>query len=167
MPDAQVLHIATDGDDGNPGTEARPFAPFARARDALRECERKAHGPISVLVHDGTYYFPEPLVLGPEDSGSEDRPITYSALPGARPVLSGGRRIDAEWKPYRNGIWTCALPEQELDFDQLFVNGRRKHRARYPNHDHENPRKSGNGYVISGAQNGSPPSRRPPPILPP
>jgi len=156
-----TFYIAPNGDDRNPGTEAEPFASFHRARDAVREFRQKNGGAVTVLAREGTYYFPEPLVLGPEDSGTEDHPITYAAYPGAKPVLSGGRRIVGEWKPYRDGIWTCDLPEAKaagLDFDQLFVNGGRKHCARCPNYDHENPRKDGAGYVMSGAQNTHPPT---------
>jgi len=36
---AADLYIATDGSDGNPGTEARPFATLERARDAVRDWE--------------------------------------------------------------------------------------------------------------------------------
>ncbi len=126
MAKDHTFYIAPDGDDRNPGTEAEPFASFHRARDAVREFRQNSSGAVTVLVHDGTYYLPEPLMLGPEDSGSEDQPITYAACPGARPVLSGGRRIVGEWKPYRDGIWVCDLPEAKdgLYFDQLFVNGR-------------------------------------------
>ena len=121
---------------------------------------RSAELAVTVLVREGTHYLAEPLVFGPGDSGSEDGVITYAAYPGEQPVLSGGRRIAGEWRPYKDGIWMCSLPEATggLDFDQLFVNGRRVHRARFPNYDAENPRKNGGGYILSGGQDGLPPT---------
>ena len=45
----------------------------------------------------------------------------------------------------------CDLPEVKagkLAFTQLFVNGKRQVRARYPNYDNSHPGKS--GYIYSG-----------------
>src|SRR5262249_58040466 len=84
--------VATDGSDENPGTAARPFATLARARDAVRKL--KADGPptaaVTVLIRGGTYPLKDPLVFGPEDSGTQEHPVLYAAYPGETPVLSGG-----------------------------------------------------------------------------
>ena len=151
--------VAPDGSDAHPGTAERPFATLARARDAVRQHKTQTPGAVTVLVREGTYYLESPLVLSPEDSGEEGAPITYAAWPGEKPILSGGVRIDGDWEPYRDGIWRCALPSGEaLDFDQLFVNGERRHLARFPNYDADDPSRDGSGYVRSGAQNGYPPT---------
>lgn len=49
----------------------------------------------------------------------------------------GGMRIDCAWRSYRDGILCCELPAagNALDFSQLFVNGKRQVRARWPNRD--------------------------------
>ena len=132
------LYVATNGEDTNPGTEAKPFASLARAEDAVRDLKSRTQEPITVWVRGGTYYLPEPLVFEPEDSGSENQPITYAAYPGEKPAISGGRKIVAEWRPFRDGIMMCSLEEVksgEFYFTQLFVNGKRQIRARYPNFD--------------------------------
>ena len=98
-----VFFVATDGEAGWSGQSAEPNAkctdgPFAtldRARDAVRQL-KPAHGltrPITVLVRGGKYYLTETFVLRPEDSGTQDCPITYTAYPGEEPVFSGGRRL--------------------------------------------------------------------------
>lgn len=143
-----TLHVALDGSDNNPGTEDAPLATVAGARDAIRRMKRDT-GPIEVLVDEGTYYLGEPFVLRPEDSGSESAPVTYAAKPGARVTLSGGRRVACRWQPYRDGIMMCRLPEVsagDLDFTQLFVNGRRQTLARYPNADTSAPEQY-SGYI--------------------
>ena len=51
----------------------------------------------------------------------------YAAYPGELVTLSGGTPLDCNWQRYKDGIMMCELPEAakgELDFTQLFVNGR-------------------------------------------
>jgi len=132
------FYVAPNGRDDNPGTLDRPFATPARARDAVRK--KAAAGlkaPVVVMFRAGTYYLDRPLVLGPEDSGTKDCSITYTAAPGESAVLSGGRRI-IRWKRAkgRPQLWTVQLDEVRAGrwhFRQLFVDGRRAVRARTPN----------------------------------
>ena len=144
------LYVATTGNDRNPGTEVKPFATLSRAQSAVCELKKRSTQPIRVVVRGGTYYLPEPLVFGPEDSGTAEAPITYAAYPGEQVTLSGGRKLNCQWKPYRNGIMQCSLPEtrqRRLYFTQLFVDGKRQIRARYPNRDPQNPLVHGKGYI--------------------
>ncbi len=136
--DSATFYVAPDGDDANPGTKEKPFATLARTRDAVRQIKAGAAGPIKVLVRGGTYYQSEPLVFGPQDSGTTDTPIIYKAHPGKVVTISGGRKLAYKWRPYKDGIMMCDLPRTKagkLDFTQLFVNGKRQHRARFPDYD--------------------------------
>ena len=133
--DAQ-LYVSPTGSDENPGTRDKPLATLARARDAVRAVKKRAAGDVAVWVRGGTYYLREPLVFGAEDSALKGQRITYAAAPGERVTLSGGKRLECKWKPFRDGIVTCELPEAKggkLKFSQLFVNGKRQPMARYPN----------------------------------
>jgi hypothetical protein len=128
--------VSPAGNDAQAGTVEKPFATLARARDAVRVL--KKHGlqkDITVLVRGGTYWLPEPLAFGPEDSGAEACSVTYAAAPGEGPVLSGGRPITG-WKKGAGSFWTAEIPEVKAGrwrFRELFVNGRRAVRARAPN----------------------------------
>src|SRR5689334_19777173 len=131
--------VATTGSDDNPGTEAKPFATLARAREAVRRL--KTAGPlkatVTVLVRGGTYRLEETLVFGPEDSGTPERRIVYAAYPGEKPVLVGGREI-TDWKPGQGKRWVAEVPAARggaWRFTQLFVNGKRQTRARLPDTD--------------------------------
>ncbi len=139
------LFVAPDGNDAWTGTLSEPngeksdgpFATVSRARDAVRAL--KAKGPLTkpviVMVREGTYYLKETLVFGPEDSGTKDCPVSYVAYPGETPVVSGGRLIAAEWKPFQGKIQVCVVPEVEQGkwyFRQLSVNGKRQKRSRTP-----------------------------------
>ena len=159
-PDIQgsvELYVATTGRDDwsgtlrepNPQGTDGPLATPAGARDALRRMKAKSNGqlpgPVTVSVRGGKYYLQETLVLGPEDSGTRAYPVTYSAYPGEQPILSGGRKLEG-WRPFKDHVFLCEIPDARASawrFRQLFYNGKRQTRARYPNCDPGNPLYSG------------------------
>ena len=104
----------------------RPDGPIR----TLAEAQRKARkSKATVVVHGGTYYLPETLVLTAEDSG-----VTWQAKEGEAPVISGGMKLDLHWETYKGGIIQAKVPE-DLVTEELFVNGQRQILARYPNYD--------------------------------
>lgn len=72
-----------------------------------------------VELADGVYFLRGPLRL---NDG-----VTLAAAAGARPVISGGARITG-WH-VENGRWVASV---DWPFTQLFVNGERRPRARWP-----------------------------------
>ncbi|MFW6161840.1 MAG: PDZ domain-containing protein [Planctomycetota bacterium] len=129
------LWVSPRGDDGNPGTEAKPLKTFRAAQQRVRLIQGKGVVPITVRFAAGTYYLPEPVVFTERDSGSKEAPVTYAAAPGAAAVvISGGQRVQLDWRPYRDGIMQGRVPDG-FTSDQLFVNGERQPMARYPNYD--------------------------------
>lgn len=130
------FYVAPNGSDDNPGTADAPFATLAKARDAVRELVREGlDKDVTVLIRGGVYLLDEPLVFGPEDSGTEQHAITYAAYVDEAPIISGGRAI-AGWREADGGRWEVELPEAgagEWHFRQLFANGTRLPRARFPN----------------------------------
>lgn len=128
------LFVSNGGSDANPGSELRPFKTFHAAKDAVTALRKSVAGPITVYFRAGAYYLSEPILFRPEDSGTPEAPIIYSAYPGEQVTLSGGNRIEPKWTPYRDGILQTPVPPG-TDTDQLFVNGKRQVMARYPNYD--------------------------------
>ncbi len=127
-----VIHVAALGHDTNPGTEAEPLATLAAAQTAARKFA--GHAPVTVTIHQGTYYLPETLRFNPVDSGTQDFPVAYTAAPGAKPIISGGMPLQLEWSQRPDQLWEARTPP-DLSIDQLFVNGERQSMARYPNYD--------------------------------
>ena len=146
---AAEIHVGINGSDDGPGTREQPFRTIRRACDAVRDLKRQrlAEGAIEVVIHAGTYFLPETVLLSPADSGTEKAPVIYRAADGERVVLSGGRRIEGPWKKDSGAIWSAPLPGSDGDwnFRQLFVNGRREIRARFPNADAQPPHLFGGG----------------------
>ena len=139
------IFISVTGDDQNAGTREAPFATLQRAQQAARA----SGAPVTITIREGTYYLDETLSFSPEDSGIAGGRVTYRAFPGEFVTLSGGKQLQCDWLPYKNGIMMCQLPQVasgQLTFDQLFVNGKRQIRARYPNFDGSDP-KNITGYL--------------------
>lgn len=156
-----TFYVALDGNDSwsgklaQPNTQATdgPFCTLLRARNAVREVKDSGvKGPFSVIVRGGKYFLDKTLLLGPKDSGSRGCPIIYTAYPGEEPILSGGVKVSG-WKPYKGNIFqaevpwvrrrTCRVPR----IRQLFCNGVRQRRARYPKFDPDNPLYGGWAFV--------------------
>ncbi|MHB0998116.1 MAG: beta-N-acetylglucosaminidase domain-containing protein [Armatimonadota bacterium] len=117
-----------DGTDG-------PFATIKRAQQAVRQLKESSPGrSITVMVRGGRYCLSEPIVFTPDDSGSADSQITYTAYPGEKPIFSGGILLNG-WKMDNAGRWTLTIPQvisDEWNFQQLFVNNERRYRPRLP-----------------------------------
>jgi hypothetical protein len=140
-----TIYVSPHGDDTWSGSAAArdgisergPFATVQRAQQEIRRLKSRGEleHPVTVYLRGGTYELAEPIVFTSEDSGLPNSPITYTNVPGEEPLLSGGTRIDG-WQYYGDGLWSVELPEVargEWHFDQLFVEGARRQRARIPN----------------------------------
>jgi len=143
---APIVYVATDGRDTGDGSATRPFATLARAQTEVRSLHKSASSPITVELAAGTYRLAAPLVFSAADSGRPGAPITYAAAPGAVVKLTGSVALQPQWTPFRDGILQTPVPSGVV-FDQLFVNGTRQVRARFPNFHAANPLRDGPGYL--------------------
>ena len=136
------LHLSPDGNDACSGMSPiiggfdGPLRSLNAAMTRLRTRRSSGvlQGPVHVILADGTYPMDEVLHLSAEDSGTADAPVSFEAAPGARPILSGGIRVTG-FEPAENGLWQASIPavaKGEWFFEQLWVNGRRATRARWP-----------------------------------
>ena len=153
------FYISTRGDDtwsgglpspNGPRTDG-PWATLARARDAIRTLKGSGqfNSAVVVMMEGGTYWLSEPVVWESRDSGTREQPITYTAYPGDRPILSGGRAITG-WQPYRGKILQAVLPEVKAGrwkFRELYCNGENQIRARWPKFDPADPLYGGWAFV--------------------
>jgi hypothetical protein len=143
--DSGVFYVAPNGNDQWSGRRASanwiktdgPFLSVERALEAARQWNAgngsNENKGATVYLGAGTYLLNKPLVLGPEDSG-----LTLAAQSKDRPVLSGGRRITGWKETEREGkrLWAADIPqvrEGKWFFRELWINGKRSVRARYPN----------------------------------
>ena len=142
---AAEVHLSPVGNDANPGTSALPVATPQAAQVRVRSLIRSGlKEPLKVVFASGTYVMNAPLELRPEDSGTAEFPITWQAAEGADVVLSGGQKITSAWTDDGGGSWHTdltgvGLGDNQWNFRQLFVDGSRAVRARFPNATEANP----------------------------
>ncbi|MDT3395955.1 right-handed parallel beta-helix repeat-containing protein [Streptomyces sp. B1866] len=134
----EELYVAPGGRDTWPGTADRPFATLERAQRAVRARTPSMRADLVVNVRGGTYRLPAPLRLSAArgDSGAHGHRVVYQAYgygtPHAEQVtLSGGRPVTG-WRPAADlpgasGVWRADV--RALETRQLYVDGRRAHRA--------------------------------------
>ena len=134
-----TIHISTTGRDAWSGSAKRPLASLSGARDRIRErrAAGKLAGQVTVHLAAGRYELKEPLRLGYGDSD-----VTWRGEPDT--IIDGGAAI-SRWKTTTvNGVeaWVADLPavkRGEWNFRELFVDGKRRPRARYPKFGYDTP----------------------------
>lgn len=137
MADA-TYWVAVNGNEFGDGSQQNPFNTIERAQEAVRSVLQS--GPqqqdIVVKIGGGTYELGRALTFTSADSGNNGHTVSYQAVAGETPVISGGRAVTG---------WT-AVPDPGLglapgaqlwkahvgtDFDtrQLYIDGERAVRA--------------------------------------
>lgn len=121
------FRVSPSGDDNGPGTAAVPFRTLERARDAVRKASAKSD--VVVRVGDGIYRLDAPLRLSAADGGHNGNRVTWTAVEGTRPVISGGMQITG-WSLHdaKLDIYVAAVPKG-MDSRQLWVNDALAERA--------------------------------------
>jgi hypothetical protein len=141
-----IIYVSPSGNDkwsgaisaANREKSDGPIATLTEARNRIRklkETSTSINKPITVYLRNGVYRLSETFELNWQDSGSPNAPIVYCAYPGEKPIISGGMRAEG-WKKQENGLFVAEIPDVasgKLYFNQLFVNGERRTRARSPN----------------------------------
>jgi hypothetical protein len=122
------IYIAPNGTDKNLGSYSQPVASFKKAQQLVRKYSDTK--PIHVVFKAGVYYLPETIKFTPADN--KKSAVIYEAEKEGTVVISGGRRLQLQWKPFDANIYVADVPGV-LSMDQLFVNGERQYMARYPN----------------------------------
>ena len=138
-----AFYISPNGNDAwsgrfaEPAEDDGPFATVERAQQAVRELKQSEElsGPVYVYFRGGVYELNKPIIFTPEDSGEPGAPIIYKAWNNEDVLISGGVELTG-WRLLRDNRWICDIPqvkESGWKFQQLFVNGERRYRARTPN----------------------------------
>ncbi|MFW5831444.1 MAG: right-handed parallel beta-helix repeat-containing protein [Prolixibacteraceae bacterium] len=126
---AQTLFVSPQGNDSWKGTEDRPFKTIQKVQEQIRTMNRN-NGDIRVFLRGGDYLLSEPLVFTDEDGGKIGTQVIYAAYNNEKPVIRGGSQV-TNWEKLDDGTWVAEYSGPY--FRQLYVNGKRRVRARHPN----------------------------------
>lgn len=147
---AAEFWVSPSGNDTNSGVQSQPLASVSVALRQARELRRLSKvgtdEAVTIVLKGGVHQLTSPLLVRPEDSGTESSPTIIAAADGERPVLSGGvpvtgwrklrERLPALPKESRGEVWVAEAPGvggRILEFRQMWVNGHKAVRARTPN----------------------------------
>jgi alpha-N-arabinofuranosidase len=95
---ATEIHVATNGNDSNSGTQAAPLRTIQRAADLAQP------GDV-ITVHEGVY---RERISPPRGGESETKRITYQAAPGAKVEIKGSEEIKS-WVKVQGDIWKVTI----------------------------------------------------------
>ena len=122
--------VSPHGNDTGPGTQEKPLASISKAVEKARG----QSGKINVYLMGGTYRLDRPVVFTGQDSRQDGSTLTLTSYKKQKVIITGGAVLHLKWAPYKDGIWKASVA-QNVQFDELFVNGQLQHMARYPNYD--------------------------------
>jgi alpha-N-arabinofuranosidase len=96
---ATEFHVALNGKDANPGTQAAPLRSIQHAAD------RAQPGDV-ITVHEGIY---RERISPPRGGTSDQQRIVYQAAPGEKVAIKGSEKV-TNWVKTEGDVWKVTLP---------------------------------------------------------
>ncbi|MBR6321517.1 MAG: right-handed parallel beta-helix repeat-containing protein, partial [Lachnospiraceae bacterium] len=117
-----------------------PFGSIQEALTAVSELRRSGIGqPVTIRLLPGEYEFSAPLTIGPDITNITIE--SYDAREKA--VISGGRKIEGFKADVFNGAECLSAEIGDMKVTDVYVNGERAGKTRYPAEGEENLRMTG------------------------
>ena len=140
------IYVSPNGKDDNRGNQKNPLQSVQMAKKlAVEMLESGKQKEVTVWLGDGTYPVTEPLDFEPLHSAGQGTKLVFKAEENSKPVISGGMQI-TEWKKNSDGFWEAQLVENMkvmTNVRELFIDGKRAARARFPNEGYLHVKKAG------------------------
>lgn len=129
----QVVYLSPTGSDDGKGTVESPYYSLNKAIEGQLD-NRSETDTLFIKVATGNYYMDRPFVI---DRPSSRPIIIQSDGDLGKPCFIGGVPVKG-WQKYGDKLYRAYVPEVTrygLEFEQLYVNGKRAILARTPNAD--------------------------------
>ena len=153
MSELLRYYVSTKGSDGFSGLVEKPNTvgtdgPLKTVQaaiqklTALRREGKFTKGAVEILVEPGIYSSPEPLVLGLESLGNPDLTIEIRKNGEGEARFVGGYNLTGAVPTEDKGIYKIDLTAQDypsMQVKDLYCNGERMRKARYPKYDAKIP----------------------------
>lgn len=126
------LYVSSDGLLNADGTEENPFSNVNEAIDKANSIKKtEPNSNIVVNILSGEYNLIKPINITPLLSG-----ITIKGTNAEEVSIKGSQQLYPKWEKYTDDIFVTQVPEN-LNFDQLIIDGKAQILARYPNYNEE------------------------------
>ncbi len=138
---AKELYVSPNGNDANNGSRQQPLLTIEKVLSIINQSKDKK---ITVWLNGGIYPVEKPLVFV-NNQNRRLPAITFKAVDKQKPVISGGVQLK-NWTKNEKGQWECQLPENLVQLKsarELFIDGKRAVRARFPNENYLRIKKAG------------------------
>ena len=96
---AAELHVAVNGNDSNPGTQAAALRTIQHAAELAQPGE-------TITVHAGVY---RERINPPRGGESDSKRITYQAAPGEKVEIKGSEVVK-NWVKVEDDVWRVVIP---------------------------------------------------------
>lgn len=126
------IYVSTEGNDLSDGTFEHPFLTIERAMEKVRAINKDMKSDIYVVFRGGEYFFDKSVTFSGADSSTGGFKIHYCSYEGENVIFSGRKIIQSKPEVWKDGIYRWYVGK-DVFFRQLFVDGVKKVRARYPN----------------------------------
>lgn len=128
-------YVSPEGDDQNNGSYSEPFATIEKALEMVGiSFQNNPNRNCTIFIADGKYSVKKPIEINSNWLSNSDGTLYIKAMNDSRPIVTGGVSVN-NWTNIKTEIWKAELPS---DFQgtqlprELFIDGRRSMRARFP-----------------------------------
>lgn len=121
----QTVFVSPDGVNSNDGSL---LSPVQTLETALAKAKNMDGPKIQIIIRSGVYHLSNPLVITSDDF--KEKKLLISAYKDEQVYVSGGQKLKLNWKKWRG---ECLQSKVCItNFDQLFISGKKRILARYP-----------------------------------
>lgn len=128
------IYVSPSGNDQNTGNIDAPLKSLEQALLEAKKLRQKNNSPVTISLRKGTHYLKSTLQINGKNSGTEKAPLKIAAYQTEHVVLSGAKALSLKWEKAGDNLMKAKL-DGNYSFSQLFIDGKKKIRARYPNFD--------------------------------
>ena len=132
-----TYYISPQGNDKAKGTLKKPLRSIHKAQQLATDHYGKR--TVNFVFMDGIHYLDSCIVIRPHQRGTDSHRVTYKAQHNGKAILSGGKALQLKWEKWNDSIFVAQTADPSVAaIDQLYINGKRKPQARYPNANGKN-----------------------------
>jgi len=123
------IFVSANGKDKNRGTIQQPFKTLEAA---VKNAVAHTGKDVVIEIKNGTYDLANTIDISADNYLV--RSLSIQPYLNDKVIVSGSKKINLQWQLYKDGIVKAPLDIAAAP-DQLFINGKALHMARYPNYD--------------------------------